>query len=47
MNQTTALYPRVHLDAAPVGAVGQAGGVLLTAAAKSTGWQGEGGSAPR
>ena len=37
MNQPTALYPRLHLDAASVGAVGQAGGVLLTAAAESTG----------
>lgn len=37
MNKPTALYPRLHLDAAPVGAVGQAGGVLLTAAAESTG----------
>ena len=37
MKKPTALYPRVHLDAAPVGAVGQAGGVLLTAAAVSTG----------
>jgi len=31
------LYPCVHLDAAPVGAVGQAGGVLLTAVAEATG----------
>ena len=37
MKKPTALYPRVQLDAAPVGAVGQAGGVLLTAAAVSTG----------
>ena len=37
MSKPTALYPRLHLDAAPVGAVGQAGGVLLTAAAESTG----------
>lgn len=28
---TTRLYPRVHVDTAEVGAVGQAGGVLLTA----------------
>ena len=34
MKKPTALYPRVQLDAAPVGAVGQAGGVLLTAAAE-------------
>lgn len=37
MKKPTAVYPRVHLDAAPVGAVGQAGGVLLTAAAEATG----------
>ena len=30
MKKPTALYPRLHVDAAPVGAVGQAGGVLLT-----------------
>ena len=37
MSKPTALYPRVYLDAAPVGAVGQAGGVLLTATAEATG----------
>ena len=37
MNKPTALYPRLHVDAAPVGAAGQAGGVLLTAAAEATG----------
>ena len=31
MNKPTALYPRLHVDEAPVGAAGQAGGVLLTA----------------
>lgn len=30
-------YPRVHVDTAPVAAVGQAGGVLLTEAARATG----------
>lgn len=37
MNKPTALYPRLNVDAAPVGAVGQAGGALLTAAAEATG----------
>lgn len=37
MNKPTALYPRLHVDAAPVGAVGQAGGVLLTRTAEVTG----------
>ena len=37
MSKPTVLYPRVYLDAAPVGAVGQAGGVLLTATAEATG----------
>ncbi|MEZ5085440.1 MAG: IS1380 family transposase [Tessaracoccus sp.] len=34
---TTGLYPRVHVDTAPVTAVGQAGGVLLTETARATG----------
>ncbi|MBF4459439.1 hypothetical protein ITJ67_11865 [Pseudoclavibacter sp. VKM Ac-2867] len=30
-------YPRVHVDAAPIAAVGQAGGVLLTETVPATG----------
>lgn len=30
-------YPRIHIDTAPVSAVGQAGGVLLTETARATG----------
>ena len=37
MSKPTVLYPRLKVDAASVGAVGQAGGVLLTAAAEATG----------
>lgn len=33
----TGLYPRVHVDIAPVTAVGQAGGVLLTETGRATG----------
>ena len=35
--KTTGLYPRVHIDAAPVAAVGQAGGVLLTETIRAAG----------
>ncbi|MGP9684155.1 IS1380 family transposase [Brachybacterium sp. AOP3-A1-3] len=34
---TTGLYPRVHVDVAPVPAVGNAGGVLLTETLRATG----------
>lgn len=34
---TTGLYPRVHVDVAPVPAVGSAGGVLLTETVRATG----------
>ena len=37
MSNSTVFYPRVRVDAAPVGAVGQAGGVLLTRTAQATG----------
>ncbi len=37
MMKTTRLYPRVHLDAAEVPAVGQAGGALLARTAELTG----------
>jgi hypothetical protein len=37
VSKPTVLYPRLKVDAASVGAVGQAGGVLLTAAAEATG----------
>jgi len=35
--KTTESYPRVHVDAAPVAAVGQAGGVLLVEMIRATG----------
>ncbi|WP_333489907.1 IS1380 family transposase [Brachybacterium paraconglomeratum] len=34
---TTGLYPRPHVDVAPVSAVGQAGGMLLTETVRATG----------
>src|SRR5690625_538457 len=37
MVNTTGLYPRVHVDVAPVPAVGNAGGVLLTETIRATG----------
>lgn len=37
MKHSTRSYPRVHVDTARSGAVGQAGGVLLTRAAEITG----------
>ena len=37
MNDPTVFYPRIRVDSAPVGAVGQAGGVLLTSTARATG----------
>ena len=35
--QTTGLYPKTHIDAAKVAAVGQAGGVLLTETIRASG----------
>ncbi|TWE10278.1 IS1380 family transposase [Rudaeicoccus suwonensis] len=40
MKKTTGFYPLVHVDAAPVVAVGSAGGVLLTTTAEVTGLAG-------
>ena len=37
MEQTTRFYPRVQVDTSPSGAVGQAGGVLLTETVAVTG----------
>ncbi len=35
MKKTTRFYPRIAVDTAAVGAVGQAGGVLLTGTAEA------------
>ncbi len=37
MLKNTGAYPRVHVDTAPVSAVGQAGGVLLTETVRASG----------